>query len=725
MSPDADESEPHALRRAFAFIEFTPDGVITEVNERFLSVMGYTRDEVLGKHHRMFVPADLAASEDYRSFWRSLREGEAHCAQVRRVARDGSERWLSGSYVPLTDAEGRVVKVIKFASDVTDTHRRVAECDAEQERTRTQAERELTALRRAFATIEFAPDGTIVDANDEFLRVMGYTRDEVVGKHHRMFAPPGYADTKEYARFWEGLRAGRSHTAEIHRVAKGGLDRWLQGAYVPFADETGRVTRVLKLASDVTQTHLAADQAATLGLWELNLVNGDLAHPQNHYWCSPQYARLLGWKEYDLFPQDVASITAMVHPDDNARVGEALVGAMSNRTAAFEFEYRHRCHDGQYRWFRSRGTARRGPGGVVLGFSGAIQDIHDEKETLLAIESLIARALTGDLTQRIDATARAGAMQVISGRLNELLDTLAESIRNVKDATSQVAQTATQLSATSRDMSHSATRITEGTTQVTTAVGEVTVGVEANARSAADANRLVVQTADAARAGDTRMAEMNSAMEAIHGSANEIAKIIQVIESIAIQTNLLALNAAVEAARAGRHGRGFAVVAQEVRKLAERSAEAAKETGTLIAASVSRVGEGVRIAQSTREALTEITRNVERVVDLVGEVTQASGEQTRSLGDIAALMIDSQRNADDASAQAAEVAAASAQLERQMRVLESQMARYTLPAIAHATGHALEGLSPELLEQIAAMLRSDATLLARLANTAAPLAQSA
>ncbi len=715
-----------AFREAFAYIEFTPDGTVVDANDAFLQVMGYTRDEVVGRHHRTFVTPAYAASSEYGAFWKRLRAGEPFSGEIHRVAKGGADRWLTGSYVPMCDARGVVTRVVKLASDVTAAHRAAERDAAELASTLRRATGEMDAMRNAFASIEFTPDGTILAANDAFLRVMGYARDEVIGKHHRMFAPPGFADTKEYADLWEGLRAGRAFTAEIHRMAKGGVDRWLNGSYIPLPDGEGRIVRVIKLASDVTDAHLTAERdaadlttslrradavtrASGFGVWEITVRNGESLSPRNTVWYSTQFAKLLGHTDTSRLRTDVNALTEFMHPDDRDGLLRQMAAHADDRTgrvAAFDGECRFRTADGGWRWFRATGTAERRNDGTPTHLTGAIKDVHVEKEALLGVDRTIGSAVEGDLTKRLDATELTGPMRRMADNLNRLLDVVSEMVRTVKIATQQVSEAAVQLGSTSQLMSDGAGQLSQGVESATDQLRKVSAGVQTNAQSAAMANQLVSQTATAARSGDARMTEMNAAMGAIHTSAQQIAKIIKVIDEIAFQTNLLALNAAVEAARAGRHGRGFAVVAQEVRSLAERSARAAKETTDLIADSVNKVGEGVRIAQSTREALQEITHNVEKVVDLVAEVSTASDEQSLALSTVAAAVQQVSEGTQGASQQSTEVAAAAEELNRQMRVLKDQMDRYTVAVVRNAHGRGAGAMKPELFEQIAVMLRS-------------------
>lgn len=236
-----------ALEQVQAIIEFSPDGTVTHANSLFLRAMGYRLDEVVGRHHRMFVdPAD-AASPAYAAFWDGLRRGQADAGLYRRLRKDGGDVWLQSSYNPIFNAAGRVSGVVKYATDVTE--RRKAEADMDGR---------LRAIDRAQATIEFALDGTILDANANFLAVMGYTLDEIVGRHHRMFVDPAEAASPDYAAFWAGLREGRHVGALYRRIGRDGRIVWIQATYNPILNAQGQPVRVVKYATDITAQTLAA-----------------------------------------------------------------------------------------------------------------------------------------------------------------------------------------------------------------------------------------------------------------------------------------------------------------------------------------------------------------------------------------------------------------------------------------------------------------------------------
>jgi methyl-accepting chemotaxis protein len=230
-----------ALDRVQAIIEFDLDGTVLRANENFLSTFGYSADEVVGQHHRIFCEPEYAASAEYTDFWKKLGRGEFDSAEFKRLGKDGREIWLRASYNPVLDKSGKPVRVVKFATDVT-----------QQTLDRAEFEGKIRAIDRVQAVIEFELDGTIITANENFLRIFGYRLEDVVGKHHRLFCDPGYAESPEYAQFWQRLSRGEYDAGEFKRLTKAGAEVWLQASYNPILDPEGRPVKVVKFASDIT-----------------------------------------------------------------------------------------------------------------------------------------------------------------------------------------------------------------------------------------------------------------------------------------------------------------------------------------------------------------------------------------------------------------------------------------------------------------------------------------
>lgn len=230
-----------ALDHSLAVVEFEPNGTIITANANFLKVMGYGLSEIAGKHHSMFVDPKEAKEPAYAGFWRDLLTGQFTSAEFRRVAKGGRSVWIQGIYNPLVDKSGKVYRVIKFATDVTE--RKLADA---------RVQSQINAINRAQAVISFEPDGTIIEANENFLKVLGYRPEEIVGKHHSMFVTPEERNNPAYKRFWDDLRSGQFKSDEFHRVGKGNRDVFLQATYNPIFDVSGKLVHLTKFATDIT-----------------------------------------------------------------------------------------------------------------------------------------------------------------------------------------------------------------------------------------------------------------------------------------------------------------------------------------------------------------------------------------------------------------------------------------------------------------------------------------
>ena len=250
-----------ALMKSQATIEFDLQGKILNANENFCRALGYKLSDIVGKHHSIFCEPDYVASAAYREFWRQLGRGEFDAGEYKRIGKDGREVWIQASYNPLMSG-GKPYKIVKLASDVTAIKLKAAD-----------AEGKIAALSRAQAVIEFTPDGEILLANDNFLSVMGYRLEEIRGKHHSMFCEPDYVRSEAYKEFWRKLAAGQFVAEEFLRIGKGGKVVWIQASYNPIFDMSGRIFKVVKFATDVTERVRAVDDLAT-GLTAL--AEGDL-----------------------------------------------------------------------------------------------------------------------------------------------------------------------------------------------------------------------------------------------------------------------------------------------------------------------------------------------------------------------------------------------------------------------------------------------------------------
>lgn len=258
----------NAMERSMAVIEIDPQGQVLRANDNFLKTLRYRADQVVGQPHRMFCTAAFARSAEYAQLWTNLRSGQFQSGTFERVAGDGQSVWLEASYNPVCDDTGRLIKVVKYAMDVTPRMQSESESNGK-----------LEAIGRAMAVIEFNLDGTVITANTNFLQRMGYSLAQIQGQHHRIFCAPNTAGTQAYSDFWRRLNQGELFSGQFERVDKHGNTVWLEASYNPVYDAGGRLCKIVKFASDVTarvQQH-AADAASAAQAYHISMTTRDIA----------------------------------------------------------------------------------------------------------------------------------------------------------------------------------------------------------------------------------------------------------------------------------------------------------------------------------------------------------------------------------------------------------------------------------------------------------------
>ncbi|PVY57537.1 MULTISPECIES: PAS domain-containing methyl-accepting chemotaxis protein [unclassified Simplicispira] len=274
-----------ALEHVQAVIEFDLDGRVQRANGLFLDLMGYTADEVVGQHHRMFCPPEVTSSDSYRALWEGLRAGQVREEVFLRITKAGKQVWLQASYNPVRDAEGRTVGVVKLATDIT--AQRIQQADFEGK---------IAAINRVQAVIEFDLVGHVLEANTNFLEAFGYGLDEVLGQHHRMFCQPGFANSSEYANLWERLGRGEFIAGRFRRLSKDGQEIWLQASYNPILDVTGKPYKVVKFAVDITNDmNTAAETKGKIDAIGLSQAVIEFDMEGNVQTANPNFLRTMGY----------------------------------------------------------------------------------------------------------------------------------------------------------------------------------------------------------------------------------------------------------------------------------------------------------------------------------------------------------------------------------------------------------------------------------------------
>ena len=569
-----------AASRAQAVIEFSLDGTILTANENFLDCLGYKLEEITGQHHRLFCEPAYAASVEYQEFWAKLGRGELEAGEFKRIAKDGREIWISASYNPVLDDDGRPVKVVKFATDITEAKLRSAEAQAR-----------VTAIDRVQAVIEFEPDGTILSANQNFLTAMGYRLEEIVGKHHRMFCDTAFTSSPDYEAFWARLRDGEFEQGTYARLHKDGREVWINASYNPVLDSDGRVLKVVKFATDVTESTLQKlDFESKLNAVDRSQAVIEFDLDGHVLVANENFLRVFGYRLEEVVGKHHRQFCAQ---DFAASAEYADFWRRLGAGEAFSGEYQRVAKDGSAVHIQGIYNPVFGPHGNPIKVVKFATDVTREVETRAALQAQVEQAST----------------------------TLASMSGQISEETEKVAAGAQALGATTEEMS--------------ACVEELSASIDSIAQNTQSADQQANATKDHAEVGSKAIAQSIEAMELINKSSEEIQDILMVISEIASQTNLLAFNAAIEAARAGEHGLGFSVVADEVRKLAERSSKAAHDISKLINESTKRIERGSEVSRAAGDAFQSIVAGVLSTAKSISEISVSTQEQQAAARDVA------------------------------------------------------------------------------------------
>ena len=776
------------INRYQALVEFDLEGTVIDANDNFLKLFGYSREDVIGQHHRKFCRPGDAAQPPYARFWEELRHGEYHEGDFCRVAGDGREIYIHGAYNIVRDQAGQPIRVLKHVRDTTKAYLKSLEDDAK-----------VAAIGRAQAVIEFDMGGNILSANPNFLQLMGYKEEELVGQHHRMFVERAEGTSAAYKAFWKKLAEGTYHAGEYLRIGKDARRVWIHATYNPILDPDGRPYKVVKFASDITAQKLVGletqarldavsmgngvlevdrdrrialgyDRSELIGKAEAEIMFEDDLHAaayeeqwtllrdgkpiaaelrrkgagRREVWLVASAAPVLGldgnMKKVVYIAQDIT--TAKLSRLDT----EAKISAIDRSQAVIEFgldgrvltananflglmgysieeirghhhrmfvdpeevakpdyqDFWERLGDGDFNagefkrigkggrevWIQATYTPVFDPLGRVVKVVKFATDVTALKLQNAEFEAKVTAIDSGlavvefDLDGRVltanrnflaamgytlreiqgqhhsmfctEAYTRGAEYRDFWLRLNEG-DFFSGRFHRIGKFDREVWIQATY--SPIRDLNGKVAKVVKYAYDVTKEVelegriraksGEMSGMVKTLVESIAGiaencclASQVATESVAAAQGGQEAVRRSIQAIGQIQESAVRVSDIVRIISDIAGQTNLLAFNAAIEAARAGTQGAGFSVVAAEVRRLAERTSQAASEISRLIEQSSEHVKAGAGVSQSAATSFEGILTSVQQTVKSTNEIADQTTRQREVAKKVTALIDD-------------------------------------------------------------------------------------
>lgn len=707
-----------AINRVQAVIEFALDGTILNANHNFLSVMGYSLDEIKGRHHSMFVDADYRASSEYRSFWERLGRGDFEAGQYKRIGKGGKEVWIQASYNPILDANNKPIKVVKYATDIS--------VEAQKKLSAQQGmDRILGALDSTSSNVMVADnERTIIYMNKSVEKMLRgveadlrkalphFSVDKIIGSNMDIF----HKNPAHQSHLLANLRetyvgnivvAGCSFRLIANPIFSASGERL--GSVVEWIDRTKEVaaehemSRILGALETTTTNVMIADPERKIIYMNksvekmLRVAEADIRSVLPHFAVD----KIVG-SNMDIFHKNPAHqmkllenltttytsnivvgkrhfrlVANPIFSKDGTRLGSVVEWLDRTIEVGVEVEVNALVEAAAAGNFSKR-IITEGKEGFFLKLAEGLNTLVTTAEKgLTDVARVLGAIAKGDLTERIDADYL-GTFGELKNYCNETTGSLTSMLGDIRTAADTIFTASSEIAQGNADLSSRTEQQAANLEETASSMEELTSTVKLNADNAKQANVLAEQASTVAVDGGALIQQVVTTMNAINESARKISDIIGVIDGIAFQTNILALNAAVEAARAGDQGRGFAVVASEVRTLAQRSANAAKDIKALISDSVQKIDNGNQLVGKSGDTMKEIVNAIKRVNDIMAEIAAASAEQSTGIEEVSTAVSQMDEMTQQNAALVEQAAAAAESMQSQADQLTQSVAQFRL-----------------------------------------------
>ncbi len=533
----------------------------------------------------------------------------------------------------------------------------------------------LNVLNNAQAVVEMNADGVVENANDKFQEILGFSKDELVGKQYKTLHTSDYKKSEECSSLWRELKEGNEQNGEYCIVDKNGEEVWIQSTFNPVKNSAGKVIRIVQFATDVTESKLknayfegqidAINKAQPVV--EFDLEGKVLSANDNFLDMMGYDLREIKGRHHSLFVDEEFKRSIEYNQLwEQLREGVLVSG-----------EFKRVGRGSKEVWVQASYNPILDQNGRPFKVVQFAVNITGRKQAINDIKFIMGELVKGNLKCKIDRQFE-GEFQVLGEAINQFIEQMSSTISSIYDAVETITTASTEIATGNSDLSSRTEQQASSLEETASSMEELTGTVKLNAENAEQANKLASQSCLVATQGGDLIGQVVDTMSSINESAQEISDIIGVIDGIAFQTNILALNAAVEAARAGEQGRGFAVVASEVRSLAQRSAEAAKEIKELISNSVSKIDSGNTLVRQSGDTMQEVVTSIKRVNDIMSEIAAASSEQASGIEEVSKAVVQMDEVTQQNAALVEEAAAAAESLQQQAGNLSNRVSVFDI-----------------------------------------------